>query len=140
MFATFKMIAITAAVSAAIVTAYDLPSVRANSETGTKTYYAKTYYDRVLPSEPANGAKVILAVAAVPTQSSSAAAGGKGDSLRATDPNCAAQAWPNVARECLIAEVGTPVRKAVRTITIEKREGANTSVLVPVPSAEIASR
>ena len=135
MFATFKMIAITAAVSAAIVTAYDLPSVRANSETGTKTYY-----DRVLPSEPANGAKVILAVAAVPTQPSSAAAGGLGDSLRASDPNCAAQAWPNVARECLIAEVGTPVRKAVRTITIEKREGANTSVLVPVPSAEIASR
>jgi hypothetical protein len=134
MFGTFKIISITAALAAGVVTAYDMPQVRAGSETA-----GKTYYDRILPSEPATATKVAYAVA-MPEHTGSIKSDVKADSLRTLDPNCASQAWPNISRECLVAETGTPVRKAARTITIEKREGANTSILVRVPSAEIASR
>ena len=133
MFGTFKMITVTAALAAGVVTAYDMPQVRAGGETATKTYY-----DRVLPSE-ATPAKLVHAVS-VPEQTGSLKSDVKADSLRSLDPACAAQAWPNISRECLVAENGAQARKPVRTITIEKREGQNTSVLVRVPSAEIASR
>ncbi|NNM73035.1 hypothetical protein [Enterovirga aerilata] len=35
--------------------------------------------------------------------------------------DCARQAWPYVARECLAAADGTPVRKVSRTITASGR-------------------
>ena len=132
MFGTFKMITVTAALAAGVVTAYDMPQVRAGGETQTKTYY-----DRVLPSEPtpAKHARV-----ADPDQTGSIKSGVKADVLRAADPACATQAWPNISRECLAAENGGQLRKPARTITIEKREGQNTSVLVRVPAAEIATR
>jgi hypothetical protein len=47
--------------------------------------------------------------------------------------HCTAQAWPNIAPECLTAASGTPARASVRTITIEKRETPNTSTLVRLP-------
>ena len=47
--------------------------------------------------------------------------------------HCTAQAWPNIAPECLSAASGTPARASVRTITIEKRETPNTSTLVRLP-------
>ena len=65
----------------------------------------------------------------------------KGDLLRkAPQGACASQAWPNVAPECLEAASGTPVRSNVRMITVEQREGTNTSVLVRIPATEIAQR
>lgn len=121
MFGTFKLIGITAALAAGVVTAYDMPQVRAGSETA-----GKTYYDRVLPSEPAHTGSIKSDV--------------KADAVRTRDPSCASEAWPNISRGCLLVEAGTPVRKPARTITIEKREGVNTSVLVRVPPGEIASR
>jgi hypothetical protein len=133
MFGTFKMITVTAALAAGVVTAYDMPQVRAGGETATQTYY-----DRVLPSE-ATPTKLVYG-ASVPEQTGSLKSDVKADSLRTLDPACATQAWPNISRECLVAENGGQVRKPARTITIEKREGQNTSVLVRVPSAEIASR
>jgi hypothetical protein len=132
MFGTFKMITVTAALAAGVVTAYDMPQVRAGGETQTKTYY-----DRVLPSEPT---PVKRARVADPDQTGSLKSGVKADIVRATDPACATEAWPNISRECLVAENGGQARKPARTITIEKREGQNTSVLVRVPSAEIATR
>jgi hypothetical protein len=133
MFGTFKMITVTAALAAGVVTAYDMPQVRAGGETATKTYY-----DRVLPSEPTPAKHVRAAVD--PDQTGSLKSDVKADILRATDPACATQAWPNISRECLVAESGANIRKPARTITIEKREGQNTSVLVRVPAAEIATR
>jgi hypothetical protein len=134
MFGTFKMITVTAALAAGVVTAYDMPQVRAGGETA-----GKIYYDRVLPSEPASGAKLVYAVA-VPEHTGSIKSDAKADSLRTSDASCAGQAWPNISRECLVAENGAQVRKPARTITIEKREGVNSSVLMRVPAAEIASR
>lgn len=55
------------------------------------------------------------------------------------DVSCAAQTWPYVAAECLSATDARP-RKSVRAITVEQREGANTSVLVRLPIATVASR
>ena len=131
---SLKLIGITAAVAAGLVTAYDQSQVRAGTETRTKTYY-----DRVLPSDSVATTKLVYAVPA-PDETGSLRSDVKSDSLRGAAPNCAVQAWPHIARECLVAENGAILRKAARTITIEQRQGANASVLVRVPSAEVASR
>lgn len=39
----------------------------------------------------------------------------------AAAPDCTKQAWPYVARECLAAADGTPVRQVSRTIAIVAR-------------------
>jgi hypothetical protein len=137
MFATFKMIGLASALSAGVVTAYDLP--RQSPEPA-----GKTYYDRVLPSDPIEGQRAVTVALTMPettgsVKEASAAAPGKSDQLR-TDPACSAQTWPNISRDCLVAENGTPIRKPARTITIERRESANTSTLVRVPATGVASR
>ena len=134
MFPSFKLIAVTAAISAGFVTAYDLSQVRAGTEARTKAYY-----DRVLPSDANGPAKVVFTVAAA-DQTGALQSDGKSDLLRVAAPDCASQTWPHIGRECLVAENGATLRKAARTITIEQRQGANASVLVRVPSTEIASR
>ena len=133
MIASFKMIGLASALSAGVVTAYDLP--RQSAEPA-----GKTYYDRILPSDEIEAPKTVVALSVPETTGSvkASAEPGKGDRL--ADPSCAAQTWPNISRDCLVAENGTPIRKPVRTITIEKREGANTSTLVRVPATGVASR
>ena len=42
-------------------------------------------------------------------------------SAKPASPDCAKQAWPYVARECLAAADGTPVRQVSRTIAIVAR-------------------
>ena len=133
MLATFKVIGLTAALSAGVVTAYDLPEARDAAAPG------KTYYDRVLPSDPIEGPKATTVALTMPEHTGSVKQDGKADQLRNSDPSCASQTWPNIARECLISENGAPVRKPVRTITIEKRESANSAILVRVPAA-VATR
>jgi hypothetical protein len=140
MIATFKMIGLASALSAGVVTAYDLP--RQSPEPA-----GKTFYDRVLPSDPIEGQRSVTVALTMPettgsvtvTEASAAAQSDKGDQLR-SNPTCAAQTWPNISRDCLVAENGTPVRTPTRTITIEKRDGANTSTLVRVPATGVASR
>ena len=139
MIATFKMIGLASALSAGVVTAYDLP--RQNAEPA-----GKTFYDRILPSDEIEAPKTVVALSIPETTGSvqASAQPGKGDrlgdQLKGQDPACSAQTWPNISRDCLVAEDGTPIRKPVRTITIEKREGANTSILVRVPTTGVASR
>jgi hypothetical protein len=140
MIASLKMIGLASALSAGVVTAYDLP--RQNAEPA-----GKTFYDRILPSDEIEAPKKVAYALSVPETTGSvktAAQPGKGDRLsdqpKSQAPACSAQTWPNISRDCLVAEDGTPIRKPVRTITIEKREGANTSTLVRVPSAGVASR
>jgi hypothetical protein len=136
MIATFKMIGIASALSAGVVTAYDLPQLR-----DTAAPAGKTFYDRVLPSDEIEAPRTVAYAVASPETTGSVKEvrqDGKGDQLKS--PTCASQTWPNISRDCLVAETGTPVRAPARTITIEKREGANTSVLVRVPSTGVASR
>ena len=134
MLATFKMIGLAAALSAGAVTAYDLPEARDAAAPG------KTYYDRVLPSDPIDAPKATMVALVVPEHTGSVKQEGKGNQLRGTDPSCATQTWPNISRDCLVSENGAPVRKPVRTITIEKRESANSSTLMRVPAPSVATR
>ena len=133
MFATIKMIGLTAALSAGVVTAYDLPEARDVAAPG------KTYYDRILPSDPIDAPKAIAVALVVPEHTGSVKQHGKGDQLRGAEPSCSGQTWPHISRDCLVSENGAPVRKPVRTITIEKRESVNSSTLVRVP-ASVATR
>ena len=135
MIASFKMIGLASALSAGVVTAYDLP--RQSAEPA-----GKTYYDRILPSDEIEAPKAVVALSVPETTGSvqTAAQPGKGDQLKSQAPACSVQTWPNISRDCLVAEDGTPIRKPARTITIEKRESANTSTLVRVPAAGVATR
>jgi hypothetical protein len=138
MFATFKMIGLASALSAGVVTAYDLPQLRDNAAPA-----GKTFYDRVLPSEEIQAPVRLAYAASLPETTGSVKEvrqDGKGDQLKSLDTTCSSQTWPNISRDCLVAESGATIRKPVRTVTIEKREGANTSVLVRVPATGVASR
>lgn len=54
-------------------------------------------------------------------------------------PACANALWPHIDAACLTTADGRPARH-VRTITIGYLEGANTTVLVRIPVAEMAQR
>lgn len=135
MIASFKLIGVVAALSAGVVTAYDLPQARDAAAPAEKAFH-----DRVLPSEPLEAAKATRVALVSPEHTGSVKQAGKGDQLRGGGPGCAAQTWPNISRECLAAENGAEVRRPVRTITMERREGANTSTLVRVPATGVATR
>ena len=59
------------------------------------------------------------------------------DASPAPVTDCRSQAWPYVSHDCVD---GTPPRRAVRTITIERRDSPATSTLVRVPVGTVASR
>lgn len=115
MFGIIKIAGLSAVLSASLVTAY-APDPMAPG---------KLYQDRIVQADDAGPA-------ARPVAFTLAAADTTGFIGKAT-PACAGQAWPNIAADCLSADAGMPARAAVRTITIEKRDGANTSTLVRLP-------
>ncbi|HKH95924.1 MAG TPA: hypothetical protein VKA39_05320 [Beijerinckiaceae bacterium] len=116
MFGLIKIAGLSAVLSAGLVTGF-APEPAAGG---------KLYQDRVAQSfEDA-------APAARPVAFRLAAAETTG-SIEMAAQHCTAQAWPNIAAECLSAASGTPARASVRTITIEKRETPNTSTLVRLP-------
>lgn len=133
----FKIAAVSALLSAGFVTAHDI------SKAGeTVPVSGKAYTDRVSASGTASVPFQVAyaGVNAGDRRAVESAASGKGDSQREKPAkSCEAQTWPNVARHCIAAPGGEP-RKLVRTITIESREGANTSVLSRVPVAMVAQR
>ena len=83
----------------------------------------KIYHDRLI-AEPA--AKTVLADASPAAIVSNASASG---------PDCRAQAWPNISQSC----ISGGERRAVRSITIERRDAPNTSTLVRVPAGSVAA-
>jgi hypothetical protein len=116
MFGMIKIAGLSAVLSAGLVTGY-APEPTAGG---------KLYHDRIAQSfEDAAPAvrPVALKLAAADTTGS----------IDKAVQHCTAQAWPNIAAECLTAASGTPARASVRTITIEKRETPNTSTLVRLP-------
>lgn len=132
----FKLIGVVAALSAGVVTAYDLPQAR-----DAAVPASKAFHDRIPPSEPIAAPKATQVVLASPEHTGSVKQEGKADRL-AGAAGCAAETWPNISRDCLVAEDGTPLRKPARTITItmERRDRANTSTLVRVPATGVATR
>ena len=135
MFSTARIFGLSAILSVTIVTAYELPQAREMSPVGHK------HIDRVLPSAAHTMGQIgdFTPSAVAPTARTEG--GRKGDSLRTkADDHCAAQTWPTISSDCLVAANGTPARKAVRTITFEERTAPNTSTLVRRPAAEMAGR
>jgi hypothetical protein len=136
MFELMKIVGVSAVLSAGFVTASEM-----QAQPGRELASGKIYTDRVPQGDavPARALRITYTGSQGESRGAQASAGGKGDLLRKAQGTCASQAWPNVARECLEAANGTPAR-SVRMITVEQREGANTSVLMRVPSPEIAQR
>lgn len=135
-----KIAGLSAVLSAGFVTAYN-PSKLPE----TAPVSGKIYVDRILESDDRPMTSRITSTATPRVQEAAAGSANqasKGDQLRTAGlgESCRAQAWPNIARECLVAAEGTPVRNMVRTITVETRESANTSVLVRLPSGDVAQR
>jgi hypothetical protein len=136
MFELMKIVGLSAVLSAGVVTASEYQGQAAKEAPS-----AKIYTERL--SDAPQRAKAVAVHASGPSapEGEQSVRGSKGDSLRKAQPaGCANQAWPHIARECLTAANGTPVRSGVRTITVEQREGANTSILIRVPASEIAQR
>ena len=76
-----------------------------------------------------------------PAASSSDFASGKGDRWSArSEGDCSAQTWPYISDACLTPAGDARAPRPVRTIAVETREGANTSVLVRVPQPTLAAR
>ena len=134
MFELMKMVGASAVLSAGFVTASEMPPSQAAGSAG-----AKLYTERLAEDLPAQPTRIVLAGTGE-IQSEQPVRTAKGDSLGAAPSDCAARGWPNIPRECLAAAAGTPVRTGVRTITIERREGPNTSVLVRMPAPAMAQR
>ena len=97
----------------------------------------KVYRDR-LPEAGQGWASEARSASPAALPSVAATFKGKGDRLAGAA--CAEQAWPYIAPTCLAASADGRTQRPVRVITIETREGANTSVLRRVPQADVASR
>jgi hypothetical protein len=136
MFELMKIVGVSAVLSAGFVTASEM-----QAQPDRETVSSKVYTDR-LPQVDAMPARVwrINYSGSQHESPSQTTAGTKGDLLKAPQGACASQAWPHIAPECLQSASGSPVRSGVRMITVEQREGANTSVLVRVPAPEVAQR
>ena len=138
MFELMKIVGVSAVLSAGFVTASEM-QVQPEREPVS----GKIYTDRLPQGDaiPARVWRITYAPASGQDESRPQTSGTKGDLLRkAPQGACASQAWPNIASECLESASGIPVRSGVRMITVEQREGANTSVLVRTPSPELAQR
>ena len=132
-----KLAAIAAVLSAGVVAA-DGKSV--TREAGPVS--GKIYTDRVPASGAATEAMQVGYAGVMPgdRRAAEVVATGKGDPQREKPAtSCEAQVWPYVSRHCM-ASTGSEPRMPVRTITIESREGANTSMLTQVSAAIVAQR
>jgi len=120
MLSTFQIAAVSAVLSGLVVGVWD-----ADTRTpGTAT--TKTFVDRVPDTAFETGAAVSLVSAEQhrPTQS----VGRKGDrGVSAGAAGCDEAAWPYIPKECLHLAGGDGPRTGVRMITVETRQGENTS-------------
>jgi hypothetical protein len=136
MFSTIKIAGLSAILAAGVVAALDFPQASAAAPVPTKAFN-----DRLAQADAATvpAQRVRIATQAMAETSPASTAGSKGDRLVTAAADCAGQAWPNIARDCLAPADGTPARKVVRMITVETREAGNTSVLARLP-VEFAGR
>ena len=134
MFELMKIVGVSAVLSAGFVTASEIPGQPEREPS------AKIYTDRIPEGDavPARALRITY-VAATLDAGGQASSEAKGDLLRnAAQRGCASLTWPNIAPECLGAVDGNP--RNVRMITVEQRDGANTSVLMRIPVSEVAHR
>jgi hypothetical protein len=128
MFGLVKMSVLSAVLSLGVVTAFNPPSLWAQAAPA-----AKPFQGRIAASDAA--APLRSAQEQQPTRdfiSQSPVRRAKGDRLKSLPGHCAAQTWPYFSSDCISGADERPSRQ-VRVITIESREGANTSVLTRIP-------
>ena len=129
-----KIAGLSAILAAGVVTAFGDTGQAAPAP-------GKLFHDRLLASSdmpevrPETRSRVIA-----PALSDRSVASGKGDSLTASKADCATQAWPYISAVCLTPAGEARAPQPVRTIAVETREGANTSVLVRVSQPTLAAR
>ena len=132
MLSTFRIAAVSAVLSGLVVGIWD-------ADARTPADSAKTFVDRVPETavEASTATSLISAEQRRPTQS----AGRKGDrSASAGVAGCDEAAWPYVPQACLHFAGGAEPRTSVRTITVETRQGDNTSILMRMPQTTVAAR
>lgn len=128
MFTIVKMASLSALLSAGLVTAYN------NPVPATASPAEKAFIERLPQMADATMTSTVVDPDTVMQTGSL-----KGNRQLVRNQACAGETWPAISASCLTSADGTPVRKPVRTITLEHRAGQNTSVLVRVP-AEFATR
>jgi hypothetical protein len=129
-----SMIALSALMSAGIVAAFDMSSIRADDQSATIQVTQRF----PIPSEMFSPVSMSQFTAQKFAVQQAVADGRKGDKLQMSE-DCN-QGWPYLSQECLVSADGNPVRKVSRVITIERRIGDNISELVQVPVADLAQR
>jgi hypothetical protein len=95
----------------------------------------KTFVDR-LPETPMASVEMATTGAAFFAMKS---AGHKGDRMAVGEDACRDAAWPYVPDAC-IAKARDESPRIIRTVTVEMRQGENTSVLVRMPQTVVAAR
>lgn len=121
---TKSMIALSAALSAGLVTAYDAATTRTEAQPAAQVaqrFPAANEMFTMLNVKPGS----------VTTKSDRASLPADG---------CTRQDWPYIAQSCLVSVDGKPVRKVSRIITVERRIGENSSELTRVPVTTVANR
>lgn len=121
---TKSMIALSAALSAGLVTAYDAATARTEPQPAAQIaqrFPAATEMFTVLPAKPAG----IVS---------------KSDRAPLASEGCTRQDWPYIAQSCLVSVDGKPVRKVSRIITVERRIDDSSSELSRVPVTTVANR
>lgn len=114
-----RIAGISAVLAGLFVVALEVPSAQSRTP-------AKVYMDRA-PTEAAPTAPVRYA-SAEPAKPTTATDAPRVVPAAAAPQDCRRQAWPYADPSC-----GSAERRPVRTITIERREGTNTSNLVRLP-------
>jgi hypothetical protein len=130
-----KIAGLSAILAAGVVTAFGDTGQAAPAP-------GKLFHDRLLASSdmPEVRPETRSRVGALALSDRSMASG-KGDSRTASSrADCATQTWPYISAVCLtpVGEARAP--RPVRTITVETRAGANTSVLARVSQPTLAVR
>jgi hypothetical protein len=131
MFELMKIVGLSAVLSAGLMTASEV-----QPQPGAEAIGGKIYTDRVAEEEPAPARFTRAALVSEPRNAApTVARDGKDDSFgRPVHSACASQAWPHIAPECVDSSAA---RGSVRMITVEQRQGADTSVLVRVPASDL---
>jgi hypothetical protein len=127
------MLALSAAMSAGLVAALDVPS------TATENQTPSVQVSQRFPVASEMFSPVPISQFAAHKLAAAVADGSKGDRLAGTD-SCDRAGWPYFSHQCLVSADGGPVRKVSRVITIERRVGDNTSELMRMPVADLAQR
>ncbi|HEY8381771.1 MAG TPA: hypothetical protein VIL09_06450 [Microvirga sp.] len=117
-----KMSAVSAVLSFSVVTAYNggVPASAAQPS-------LKPFQERLAAAEPEG---------AVLHVTGSTARGSRLDRPAA----CADEAWPHISPACTTGPDGRPLRRSVRLVTSERREGENTSILIRHQPSDVAAR